>query len=67
MSLLDTIRKKSNAEKMRLLWIVVILAAALLVAAWILTAQISRTGPKDTTLFQTISQGLQNVKNNYKK
>ncbi len=67
MSWLEKIQKKSNTEKMRLMWTVLIISAILLVILWILTSKISKNLPKDTTLFQTVGKGFKDIKNNYGK
>ena len=67
MAWIEKIRSKSQEEKVRIIWVMVIVAAVILVLLWIITARFSRTLPKDTTLFDTLSKGIQDVKNNYRK
>ncbi len=67
MSLLDNIRNKPPAVKMRLMWTVAIIVAVLLIAVWIISYKFHRNTAEDTSLFQTIGQGIHNLKINYKK
>ncbi len=67
MSWLNKVRNKSREEKIRLIWIIVIVSAVLLLLLWVLTSKIGRHLPKDTTLFQTIGSGIKNIQDNYKK
>ena len=67
MSFLDNIRKKSDKEKIRIIWIVIIVCLVLLVLLWILTSRINKNSPKDETLFQTIGRGLHDIGANYHK
>lgn len=62
MSWLEKIRNKPQAEKIRLIWIACAIAAALLIIIWILTSRLKRDLPKDTSLFQTISKAVKNLK-----
>lgn len=67
MSWIDNIRNKPQAEKIRIIWGVVIIALVLLVLLWILTSRIGKNSPADTTLFQTLGRGFKDLRNNYKK
>ena len=67
MNLIEKIRSKPHAEKMRLIWITVTVVAALLLLVWVLTARYYKHAKPDTTLFDTIGQGIKDVQNNYKK
>lgn len=67
MSWIDTIRNKPEAEKMRIIWTVVIVVALLLVVVWIFAYHFRKKTSADTTLFQTIGRGVHDVKNNLGK
>jgi hypothetical protein len=67
MNFIEKIRSKSHAEKLRIIWITVAVAAVLMVIVWALTARINKNVAGDTTLFQTIGQGIKDVRNNYHK
>lgn len=67
MTWIEKVRQKSQEQKIRLIWITVIAAAVVLIILWIILARFSRNLPKDTTLFDTIGNGLKNLKDNYKK
>ena len=61
MGLLNKIRNKSHAEKVRIIWITCGCAAAVLIIIWILTSRLRQDLPKDTSLFKTISRGVKNL------
>ena len=67
MSLIEHIRQKSHAQKVRLIWTIVIVSILMLIILWVFTSKISSTVPKDTSLFDTIRQGFHDIKDNYKK
>lgn len=67
MNWIDKIRQKPQEQKVRLIWITVIVAAVVLLILWIILDRYSRSLPKDTTLFDTIGKGIQDLKNSYKK
>lgn len=67
MGWLENIQKKSPEAKMRIIWTTVIIVGVLLIIIWIVTARSQKNVPKDNTLFNTIGQGINNVKSNYKK
>lgn len=64
---LEKIRKKPRQEKLKLIWAAVILVIILMTAIWIFSARLISNQPKDTTLFQTIDQGIKDVQRNYGK
>ena len=65
MSIIETIRNKPTHQKMKIIWGVVIVAALLLVAAWISTSRMRKNLPKDTSIFKTISNGIRNISEQY--
>ncbi len=67
MGWLKNLQKKTHAEKVKIIWLTVIVAFVFLVIIWILTSNMSRYKQKDTTLFQTIGRGLKDMKNNFRK
>jgi len=67
MSLLNNIRNKPQAAKIRLMWIVSVIIVALMIAVWIISAHFQKNTAKDMSLFQTICQGIYNIWENYKK
>ncbi|MCX6797393.1 MAG: hypothetical protein NTX98_02865 [Candidatus Doudnabacteria bacterium] len=67
MDWLKNLQKKTHAEKVKIIWLTAIVAFVFLVIIWILTSNMSRYKQKDTTLFQTISRGLKDMKNNFRK
>ena len=67
MGLIERLQKKSHSEKIRIIWAAVIIMAALLVLAWVLTSRYSKNVPKDTSLFQVIYRGFGDVKNSFGK
>lgn len=67
MKLIDDIRNRSQAEKIRLIWTVVISAIVVLIGLWIISARFGRQMPKDTVLFDTIGQGVKDIRDNFKK
>ena len=67
MGWIENIQKKPQAEKIRIIWTVTILAVIFLIIIWVFTAKLTKNTPKDTTLFQTISKGIKDFKSNFKK
>jgi Tfp pilus assembly protein PilN len=67
MSWLENIRKKPQQEKIRIIWTVSIVVFILLIALWVVTSNLTKNQPRDTSLLQTIGQGFHNIKKNYKK
>ena len=67
MDWINKVRNKPQEEKIRIVWIVVIVAAVVLLGLWIILAHYSRSLPKDTTLFDTLGQGFKDIRDNYKK
>jgi hypothetical protein len=67
MNWIEKVRQKPQEEKIRLIKTAVIAAAIILAALWVLTSRFSKNTPKDTTLFQTIGQGIKDVRNNFRK
>jgi len=49
------------------MWTIAGVVAVLLIIVWVLSSRFHKNVAKDTSLFDTISQGLKEVKNNYKK
>ena len=67
MGWLEIIQKKSPEAKIRIIWITVAIVGVLLIGIWIVSARTQKNVPKDTTLFNSIGQGINDVKSNYKK
>lgn len=67
MSLLNKIRQQSQATKIRIMWIVSIIIVVLLVLVWIVSARFGKNVAKNMSLFQTVGQGIHNIRENYKK
>lgn len=67
MNLIEKIRQKPQEEKIKIIWLAVLIAAALLAALWAVTAKISKSTPKDISLFQTLGKGFKDIRDNYKK
>ena len=67
MNWVERVRTKPQEQKIRLVWTGVVIAAVLMIVLWIVTARWNKNLPKDLTLFQTISRGITDIKNNFKK
>lgn len=67
MDFLKKIQNKPQEQKLRLIWIVAISIAVLLIIVWVISYRFEKSVPKDTTLFQTLGKGIQDVRDNYKK
>jgi predicted permease len=67
MGLLQKIQNQPQTAKIRIMWAVSVIVVILLIAVWIISARLHKNSPKDTSLFQTIGQGIHNVKNNFRK
>lgn len=66
MAWLEKIQNKSKEEKVRLIWICVLVGAVLLILLWLLTWGYKKSAPIDTTLFETISTSFEKAKTNFK-
>lgn len=66
MAWIEKIRNKSRAEKIRLIWIWVIIAAVLLIILWIATWGYKKSAPIDTSLINTFSTGINKAKDQFK-
>ncbi len=64
--MLEKIRNKPHAEKIRLIWIIAGVVALVLLIVWIVVGQAPKP-TADTGIFGTIRHGWQDVKNNYQK
>lgn len=67
MAFLDTIRKQPREKKIRLIWICAAVTGIILLIAWIMTAGYNKQVPKDTTLFDTVDRGVNDLRQNYNK
>lgn len=67
MNWLNKIQAKSQAEKLRIIWAVVIIVAMAMIIVWVISAKYYKKVGKDTTLFRTIGNGIKDVKENYNK
>lgn len=67
MGLFKSLREKTHKEKVRIIWIVMVVTALLLIVAWIIANRYSKNSPRDTSLFQVIYRGFGDVKNSLKK
>ena len=67
MTWLEEIQKMPAEKKFRLMWMVAGAVAVILILVWILASRWQKNVPGDPTLFETIGQGIHNVKENYKK
>ncbi len=67
MKWIEQIRHKPQAEKLKLIWTAVIIAAILLTIVWVISSRYYKRVDKDATFFQTIGQGIKDVKDNFRK
>ncbi len=65
MNWIEKIQNKPNSVKIRIIWAVSIVVVILLIFIWGLSYKFRKHTPKDQTLFQTIGDGIKNVKDNY--
>ena len=66
MSWIEKIQNKPREQKIKFILVAVIITAILLIIIWIITLRFNKHVAKDTTLFDTIGKGVQDVKNNFK-
>lgn len=66
MGWIESVRKKPKEERVRIIWIFVIIAAAFLIILWIATWGYKKSAPKDTTLFDAAAKSFQDAKDNFK-
>ena len=66
MNWIEKIRAKPPEQRIRVIWICVIVAAVLLIILWIVTWGYKKTAPKDTSVLDTIFRGAKNFNTNFK-
>ncbi|MHB8870854.1 MAG: hypothetical protein ACYC5G_00060 [Candidatus Doudnabacteria bacterium] len=62
MEWLEKLRAKPKEEKIRLLWITTVIAAVILIGAWIIIGNYNNGANKNLDLFKTIENGVKNFK-----
>lgn len=67
MSWIENLRNKPHKEKVRLIWLSALGVAVFLIIVWVLTSKITKSRPKDITLFQTIGRGIKDIRENFRK
>jgi hypothetical protein len=67
MSFIQNLQNKTQGEKIRIIWITVIVVALALGVVWVFTSRIGQSIPKDTTLFKTFGAGLKDIRAQYNK
>jgi uncharacterized membrane protein YhdT len=67
MGLIEKIQKQPQAAKIKIMWAVSITIIVLLVVVWVVAARFHKNAPVDTSVFKTIGNGIEGVKNNYGK
>ena len=67
MSWIEKIQQKPQKIKLRIITITLLVIVTILIVLWIFTSKIGKTGPADTTLFKKISEGFENIKENFRK
>jgi len=65
MNFLENIRKKPREERVKFIWIMVIVAAVFLIILWIVTWGYKKTAPKDTSVLNVLTRGLKDAKTNF--
>lgn len=67
MNWIEKIQKKSQTEKLRLIWIFAAAVVVLMIGIWAISAKYGRHLKKDTTLFETFGRGIKDVRTNFHK
>lgn len=67
MSWLENVRNQPKEKKLRLIWMFAAISVIILVVLWIITAQVKKDVPRDTSLFDTIGRGVKDLRQNYNK
>lgn len=62
MKWVEKIRNKPKEERIRIIWIFVIVGAALLIALWIATWGYKKSAPQDTTFFDTAAKSYEDLR-----
>ena len=65
MGIIEKIQNKPDSVKIKIMWVVSILVVILLIFIWGVSYNYRKNIPKDKTLFNTIGDGINNVKENY--
>jgi predicted permease len=65
MSWIQNLQNKSREQKIRIIWVTVILIAVILIVLWIFTSRIPEKLPKDASIFQTFGKGVKNIREQY--
>jgi Na+/melibiose symporter-like transporter len=67
MNIIQKIQNQPQAVKMKIMWTVAAVVAILMIIVWIISAHFQKNVAKNTSLFQTIGQGIHNIRQSYKK
>lgn len=67
MAFLNNIRNQPKEKRIRLIWIFCGIAVVILLVVWILSSQYRKDTAKDTTLFDSAGQGVNDLRQNYNK
>ncbi len=62
MQWLEKLRAKPKEKKVQLLWLTTVVAAIVLIGAWILIGNYDSGSPKNLELFKTIQNSIKNFK-----
>ncbi len=62
MNWLEEVRHKPRAEKIKLIWRITAVVAVILIALWILIGRYNTGAKKNTELFKTIGNGVNDFK-----
>ena len=62
MNWLEKVRLEPKEKRLRILWTIVLIAAILLIIAWIIIGNYSQGAKGDTSLFQAANQAMQKIR-----
>ena len=67
MSWVQNLRNQPHEKKIRIIWICAGITVVIMLIVWAATWHYRKEVPRDTTLFNTVEQGVKGFKNNYNK
>jgi flagellar basal body-associated protein FliL len=67
MPIIENLRNKPRHKKIQVIWIAVAIMVVILLILWAATWHFRKEVPRDTTLFDTIGRGVNDLKDSYNK
>lgn len=67
MNIIQKIQNQPQHTKIKIMWIVSVTVVVILILVWVVSTRFQKNVAKNMSLFQTIGQGIHNIKESYNK